>query len=290
MPNPVIIRRLYTPKNLATLVTNGLFAHYFSSDFDGSTNGSTVGEWFSQEHPGPAAQQDAFQSGVGGNLPAVDGTKTCSGHKTLRFDGKSNLGCANASGDSNGVYSKTTSNYPTGIEYFMVFQADNNTATGAALGFNALGTPCFDENSAGTPILNSNGNFDLFPFQNNQVRSGFGVSSNAFVTRPIGSFAGGWHCINVSTPNPAGTRTMWLDSEAFNTLSGYTFFTTSFATGSIGSISSVGGAANGTGGAAVFYGLIGNVAAMFYYNRVLSVAERTQMRAYLKANWGCTSF
>lgn len=291
MPNPVINRRQYGKVSAATLVTDGLFAHYFSSDFDASADGATIGIWKSQEFPGAGAQDYEWDTGPA-DLPTVSATRLCNGHHSVRFNGKASLGCTGKLSGTNGLYTAGGStDYPNGIEMYVVYWADHDPPTGANLGFNGRVQTCFD---AGVVVLvkaSTLNNGEHFPFSDNNWYQSFGLSSRiTFVNNTSARGTNGWHCVNVSTP-VAGPALWYLDSSLIHQENAYTFGTLNAGVTNFGPISQIGAMALSSGyPSGRCFGLVGNIAAAFFYNKTLSVGQRTQMRAYLKANWGCTSF
>lgn len=270
--------------NAATLVTSSLVAAWESSSFDSYNNGDSTGAW-------PALSNDnayLWDSGFGGDIPVVDKTNLLNGHAVVYFNGKCALGNGHL---GNGVLtSGGSTDYPTGVEFMLVFKQDLDPPDGASLGFNSYVTPCAN-NGVALVIHKNNGPFGEWhtPFQDGNVYNGMGCAARFNMGNPSTAVSN-WCVFRVQTKADGTACNAWINTENFFTSSTYTFSTTSQNIDYGGSCSLLGGYSQSPPGpSSGFGGFKGRIAGIYIWGKVLSASEVTQQKAYILAKWGVSS-
>lgn len=239
-------------------VTSGLVIRTESSDFDGQANGNPIASWLEQ------ITTNTWQAIA--TQPTVDKVLTAGGHATVKF----------AAGDA-----------------FLL----QNSPTFPASGFAGLHVMCVYRHAADPPNdpngvggafqFNQNDNAaSHHPYADDNFYENFGRDARANLGNPGINTANAFVLYEVSSAATNNAYDAWLNNNHFFTAAGgYTF-------NQQGNVDKVGSANQGYRLARTIfvgfqtYNFTGNIAAVYVWNRVLTLTERTQMRAFIKCNWG----
>lgn len=253
----------------AALITNGLIVRLESDDFDSYTNGAPVSNWVDKV--------DGRLWTNSGNPPLVDTNRPdlINGHKTLRFDSY-----AFKRGLRTGAFFDST--YTNGIEYMAVFRLQSWPPVAGS----------FPELGGGSPARFNQPGIAAAPHIPERTTGNFyecfGRNNQQLIGRPVTDFTNHFVVYNVSSSgtNASSTNALyqaWLDCTVItNQTANYTYQAIGVE-GSYGNYYSIGYAEwFGT----ERYWMNSYIAAIYAWRRTLTVAERIQMRGYIRDVWG----